>query len=302
LKIDRLIGILSLLLQRDKITSAELAEKFEVSRRTILRDIETLNQSGIPVFAEQGQGGGISVMEGYKMDRTLLSSEDMRAILSGLQSLDSVSGTNRYRRLMEKLSADDRSSADADNHIIIDLSSWDKSAVADKIELIKQSIEKRHIIAFSYFSPSSETQRKIEPYHLVFQWSSWYVWGFCTDRGDYRMFKLTRMTELKMTDEKCEDREVPEYTCDKLRHTKGEMEAQVRFDRSQKWRLIDEFGKDMLHADENGDFLMTLTWEDEPTFYRYILSFGDSAEIVSPDEYRNGFAAIVKNICGRYET
>ena len=90
MKIDRLIGILSLLLQRDKITSAELAEKFEVSRRTILRDIETLNQSGIPVFAEQGQGGGISVMEGYKMDRTLLSSEDMRAILSGLQSLDSV--------------------------------------------------------------------------------------------------------------------------------------------------------------------------------------------------------------------
>ena len=85
MKIDRLIGILSVLLQRDKVTSAELAEKYEVSRRTTLRDIETINKAGIPVVSEQGQGGGISIMDGYRIDRTLLSSDDMQAILSGLQ-------------------------------------------------------------------------------------------------------------------------------------------------------------------------------------------------------------------------
>lgn len=131
MKIDRLIGILSVLLQRDKVTSQELAEKFEVSRRTILRDIESINIAGIPIVSEQGQGGGISIMDGYKIDRTLLSSGDMQAILSGLRSLDSVSGTNHYRQLMEKLSADDMTSVNVDNHIIIDLSSWDKSAIAD---------------------------------------------------------------------------------------------------------------------------------------------------------------------------
>ena len=301
MKIDRLIGILSILLQKEKVTSQELAEKFEVSRRTILRDVETLNMAGIPIVSEQGQGGGISVMEGYKIDSTILSSGDMQAILSGLHSLDSVSGTNRYRRLMEKLSAADTASVNADSHIIIDLSRWDRSAVSDKIEMIKGAIEHQHIITFRYFSPGGESKRRIEPYHLVFQWSSWYVWGYCTERQDYRMFKLTRMTELKQSDEKCEERDVPEYTCDKLRHTRGEIKATVRFDISLKWRLIDEFGTDMLSFDENGDIMLTLTWEDVPSFYRYILSFGDGAEIVSPEGYRNGFTALVKNICARYE-
>ena len=206
MKIDRLIGILSVLLQCDKVTSQELAEKFEVSRRTILRDIESINIAGIPIVSEQGQGGGISIMDGYKIDRTLLSSGDMQAILSGLRSLDSVSGTNRYRQLMERLSADDAASVSADDPIIIDLSSWDKSAIADEIELIKQAIEQRHLVMFRYYSPIGESKRRIEPYHLIFQWSAWYVWGYCTEREDYRMFKLTRMTELAITDDRCEER------------------------------------------------------------------------------------------------
>ena len=105
MKIDRLIGILSILLQRDSITAPELAERFEVSRRTINRDVEALCQAGIPIVTRQGAGGGISIMEGYRMDRTVLSTADMRAILAGLQSLDSVSDTKRYAQLMEKLSA-----------------------------------------------------------------------------------------------------------------------------------------------------------------------------------------------------
>ena len=300
MKIDRLIGILSVLLQRDKVTSAELAEKYEVSRRTILRDIETINKAGIPVVSEQGQGGGISIMDGYRIDRTLLSSEDMQAILSGLQSLDSVSGTNRYRQLMEKLSADDTDSVSVDSHIIIDLASWDKSLVSDKIGIIKEAIEKSRIISFIYYSPNGESRRRIEPYHLVFQWSSWYVWGFCTERKDYRMFKLTRMTKPVITDEICLQRDVPEYTCDKLRHTKGDVRAEVRFDSSLKWRLIDEFGTDYLRYDENGDIHMTITWEDRPSFYRYILSFGDGAEILAPDEYRREFSEMLKKISDRY--
>lgn len=301
MKIDRLIGILSILLQRDKVTSQELAEKFEISRRTILRDIDSINMAGIPVVSRQGRGGGISVMDGYKIDRTLLSSDDMQAILSGLKSLDSVSGTDRYRRLMEKLSADDVTSVNADSHIIIDLSSWDRSVIADKIELIKKALEQRHIITFRYFSPNGESERRIEPYHLIFQWSAWYVWGYCTERQDYRMFKLTRMTQLALSDEICKDRNVPEYACDKLRHTKGEIKATVRFDDPVKWRIIDEFGVDLLNYDDNGNLIMTFTWSDIPSFYRYILTFGSNAEIIDPPEYRREFAELVKNIISRYE-
>lgn len=104
MKIDRMIGILSILLQKEKVTAPYLAEKFEVSRRTINRDIEALCMAGIPLVTETGANGGISIIENYKIDRALLTTSDMQAILAGLRSLDSVSGTNRYAQLMEKLS------------------------------------------------------------------------------------------------------------------------------------------------------------------------------------------------------
>lgn len=300
MKLERLIGILSILLQQDKITAPELAEKFEVSVRTILRDIDDISKAGIPITTSQGQGGGISIMDGYKIDRTLLSSSEMQAIFSGLKSLDSVSGTNRYRQLMDKLSVSN--TINADNHIIIDLATWDKNAVSTKIELIKSAMEKKRIITFRYYSPERTEQRDIEPYRLIFQWSSWYVWGFCVKRQDYRLFKLTRITELTKTEEAFVQRDIPEYECDKLRHTKGEISAIVRFDKSVKWRIVDEFGTENFTEDENGNVILTFTWSDKLSFYSYILGFRENAEIISPAEYREELLGLLKNITDKYQT
>lgn len=301
MKIDRLIGILSILLQRDRVTAAELAEKFEVSRRTIVRDIEDLCKAGIPVSASQGRGGGISVMEGFKIDRTLLSVEDMKAILTGLQGLDSVSESSRYRRLMDKLDAENTAGAvGAGNSIIVDLSSWDKNAVSPKLETIKQAIESNEKISFMYYSPERTERREIEPYRLVFQWASWYVWGFCTKRNDYRMFKLTRMTDLTVG-EKFSPREIPAYSCDKLRHTKGEIAVKVRFDSSVKWRLVDEFGAEYLTEDKDGSITLDFTWSDVPSFYAYIAGFRDAAEIISPEEYRKEFSELLEKMLKKYK-
>jgi len=300
MKLDRLIGILSILLQQNKITASELAEKFEVSVRTILRDIDDISKAGIPIVTSQGQGGGISIMDGYKIDRTLLSSAEMTAIFAGLKSLDSVSGTNRYRQLMDKLSVSN--TINGDNHIIIDLSMWDKNAVSSKIELIKLAIEQSRIITYKYYSPERTEQRSIEPYRLIFQWSSWYVWGFCTKRQDYRMFKLTRMTELKCTDETFVQREIPEYSCDKLRHTRGEISATVKFDKSVKWRIVDEFGTENFNEDSEGNIILNFTWTDKLSFYSYILGFRECAEIISPPEFRTEFSELLKNITNKYQT
>lgn len=301
MKIDRQIGILSILLQRERVTAAELAEKYEVSRRTIVRDVEDLNRAGIPIQTMQGQNGGISIMKDYKIDRTVLFSSEMQAILSGLWSLDSVSDTSFYRQLMEKLSANHVDVSDVDNPIIIDLSMWDKSMVSNKIEQIKEAIRRHEQIAFNYFSPSGEGKRVIEPYHLIFQWSSWYVWGYCTMRKDYRMFKLTRITDLKLTGVRCEEREVPIYTCDKLRHTRGTVEVVVQFAPEVKWRLIDEWGREHLEEDAEGNIILHITWENAESLYSWILSFGDNAEILSPEIYRKEFAEIVKKIQNRYK-
>ena len=125
MKLDRLIGILSVLLQREQVTAFELAEKFEVSHRTILRDMDALCCAGIPIVTEKGRNGGIRIMEGYKLDKTVLLQSEMQAILAGLQSLDSISGTHRYRQLMEKLSVSTAKTIPAEHPVLIDLSAWD---------------------------------------------------------------------------------------------------------------------------------------------------------------------------------
>ena len=170
MKMERLIGILSILLQRDKVTAPELAEQFEVSRRTIQRDIESLCQAGIPIATAQGTGGGISILEGYRVDRTVLTTPEMQAILAGLQSLDSVSGTRRYAQLMEKLSA---GSNGLGSYILIDLSSWYKTSLSPKIEAIHSAIRQHQTIRFTYFSPE---KRRCAP-------SSPMIWCFSGPPG-----------------------------------------------------------------------------------------------------------------------
>ncbi len=150
MKLDRLIGILSVLLQQEKITAPELAERFEVSRRTINRDIEDLCKAGIPVLTTQGAGGGICIMEGYRMDRTILTSKDMQMILAGLRSLDSVSGSRYYGQLMEKLQAGSSDFVRGRDSLLIDLSSWYKDSLAPKISVIQDAIEERKKLSFCY--------------------------------------------------------------------------------------------------------------------------------------------------------
>ena len=163
MKLDRLIAILSVLLSQEQTTAPELAERFEVSRRTIQRDIDALNQAGIPIMTQQGAGGGIRIMDGFRLDRTALTSRDMQAILSGLRSLDSVSGTNQYRRLMEKISPGSSDTLPAGQHILIDLSSWYKASLSEKIGLLHSAIERSRLVLFHYLSPRGESDRAVEP-------------------------------------------------------------------------------------------------------------------------------------------
>ena len=159
MKLDRLIGILSILLQRERVTAPELAERFEVSRRTIQRDVEALCRAGIPLVTVQGAGGGISILEGYRVDRTVLTGPEMQDILAGLRSLDSVSGTSRYAQLMEKLSAGAGTLVPEGADTLIDLSSWYRTALAPKIEAIRTALREHRTIRFTYHAPKGESER-----------------------------------------------------------------------------------------------------------------------------------------------
>ena len=297
MKMERLIGILSILLQRDKVTAPELAEQFEVSRRTIQRDIESLCQAGIPIATAQGTGGGISILKGYRVDRTVLTTPEMQAILAGLQSLDSVSGTRRYAQLMEKLSA---GSAGKDSHILIDLSSWYKTSLSPKIEAIHSAIRQHLTIQFTYFSPRETAARTIEPYDLVFQWSSWYVWGWCRTRQDFRLFKLNRMTEL-VPGEPFTPRPAQPPDLNVERIFPAKYQVTVLFDPVCRWRLVEEYGPDSFTIQPDGKLRFTWGFPDADSVLSWVLTFGEGAELTEPEELRLRLAALTATLARRYQ-
>ena len=299
MKIDRLIGILSVLLQKEKTTAPELADRFEVSKRTINRDIEDLCRAGIPIRTAQGIGGGISIMDGYRMDRTILTSKDMQMILAGLRSLDSVSGSSYYGQLMEKIQAGSSEFITGRDSIRIDLSSWYRDSLAPKIEIIQDAIGDRRLIKFRYYAPSGESERTVEPYYLVFRWSSWYLWAWCLKRKDFRLFKLNRMDGVQITEKnfECRDATMPDLSNEKI--FPGGIKVKALFEADQKWRLVEEFGTSCFTENDDGRLLFTADYTDMENLITWILTFGDKAEVIEPEEVRErvrtAIEAMIKN-------
>ncbi len=299
MKIERLIGILAILLQQEKTTAPKLAARFEVSRRTINRDIDALCMAGIPLVTEPGKNGGVSIMEGYKIDRTLLSTSDLQAILAGLRSLDSVSGTNRYAQLMEKLSAGASNLLTGDPHILIDLSSWYKESLSPKIELLHGAILTGRRVAFRYFAPKGESRRVIEPYDLIFQWSSWYVWGWCESREAFRLFKLGRMTELQ-TGEPFKKRPAPLPDLNPERVFPWAYQVKAIIQPEYKWRLVEEYGPESFTVQPDGTLLFSFGFVDKTSIVGWIASFGDGAELLAPAEFRQDILEFAEGIRKKY--
>ena len=301
MKIDRLIGILSVLLQEEKTTAPELAERFEVSKRTINRDIEDLCKAGIPVRTAQGTGGGISIMDGYRMDRTILTSKDMQMILAGLRSLDSVSGSSYYSQLMEKIQAGSSEFITGRDSILIDLSSWYRESLAPKIETIQDAIGNRHLIRFRYYAPSGESDRTVEPYYLVFRWSNWYLWGWCLKRKDFRMFKLNRMDDVQKTEKifECRDATMPDLSNEKI--FPGGIKVKALFEPDQKWRLVEEFGPSCFTETDDGRLLFTADYTDMENLITWILTFGDKVEVLETKEARKKIALMVQKMTTIYK-
>lgn len=300
MKIDRLIGILAILLQKEIVTAPYLAEHFEVSRRTINRDIEDLCKAGIPIATKQGQGGGVSIMDGFKMERALFTNVEMQDILAGLRSLDSVNGTNRYGQLMEKLSVGSSNFMTGNQSVLIDLSSWYKDSLAPKIEMIRNAIDSGTRLEFLYFAPKGESTRQIEPYYLIFRWSSWYVWGWCDKRRDFRLFKLNRMENVHLNGKRFEKRKVPMPDLGNERVFPGGIKVKALFEPECKWKLVEEFGMGSFKEQEDGKLLFWADYTDKENLITWLMSFGDKAELLEPEEIRREIKASIENMRNKY--
>jgi len=301
MKIDRLLGIVMILLQKDKVTAPYLAEKFEVSRRTINRDIEDLCIAGIPIVTVQGGKGGISIAEGYKVDKSVLTYDEMQKLVTGLKVLDSITTDEGTDKLLNKFFVKKDSVLSVRDSIIINLSSHYKSTLTDKISLIKNAIHNNSRISFRYYSNKGDSVRRVNPYYLAFQWAAWYVFGYCLEKKDFRLFKLNRVCELVDTGEVFEVRDIPAKSKDLDSYFTGEIQVTLLFDESVRYRLIDEYGLDGFTVTEEGKLLLRTNFTNMDFLISWILGFGDKVEVIYPKSLKQEIKKVAENIIKQYQ-
>ncbi|MBQ8402845.1 MAG: YafY family transcriptional regulator [Clostridia bacterium] len=299
MKIDRLIGIITTLQQKKCVTAPYLAEKFEVSRRTINRDIEDICKAGIPIVTSRGTGGGISIMPGFAIDTTVFTEQELANIFTGLKTLDSVSNSETAEKLAQKIGGS--SAIKLADNMIIDLSSFYKDDLADKIDAIKQAIKESRCISFHYCYNKGEADKKIEPYLIVFKWSDWYVFGFCKERLDFRMYKLRRLWNLKITDEKYVIRDVPEEKKQFGSHMTDDYIVSAVYEPSVKYRLVEEYGSNCFTERDDGKLYTEWGFTAQQGAIEWFLSFGDKVKILAPAEMVVLMKSTLESIKNLYE-
>ena len=302
MKLDRLLGILTVLLQKDRVTAPELAAKFEVNRRTIGRDIDTLCQAGIPIVTHQGAGGGISIMEGFKLDKSVLTASELSGIIAALKGLGSVSDKSNIERTLDKLHANSDAVVSLSEPVIIDLASHYGGQLTEKIELIKHAVLYSQVIEFDYFYEKGESHRFIEPYFVIFQWSSWYVFGFCLERSDFRMFKLQRLWNMHLCDERFVPREIPAGKRDTKTWFKEEKENKLvaLFDPSVKYQLIETYGLDCYEETAEG-LHFEIPFVRRDYILTWLLGFGGKVKVLEPEFLVKALKTAAENILSEYQ-
>lgn len=287
MKIDRLIGIITTLQQKGKVTVSYLAEKYEVSVRTINRDIEEICLAGIPIVSTRGAGGGISIMEGYSLDTTIFTREELQTVLMGLHALESVDAGNRRRAdlLRDKFGGrDDR--LYLDNEVLIDLSSFYKGRLSEQIWLFRDAIVQKRRVQFHYYYGKGEADKTVDPYRVVFQWSDWYLFGYSEERRDFRMYKLSRMCDWKVLNEEYEVRDIPQEKLDFNRHFNDDYMIKAVYEPGEKYRLVEEYGPNCFTVQEDGRLYTEWGFTDKERAINWFLQFGSKVEILAPEEFK----------------
>jgi len=286
----RLFEIIYILLDKKRVPARALAQHFGVSRRTICRDIDTLSASGIPIYAERGKGGGISLLPDFVLNKSILSEQEQNEILSALHGLSNIK-TDDTSQVLTKLSTIFNKTAT--NWLEVDFSDW--SDENDFWDGFKKAILERRIIEFDYYNSYGEkTFRRIEPMQLRFKAKAWYLKGFCLTKQDMRLYKVSRIKNLAVTEEHFFERDLPvlsdNFSNDNARGH-PDVKLKLRIEPEMAYRVYDVFYESMVEKQPDGSFIVTVDWWEDSWLYSFLLSFGRYAEVLEPSHIRD----ILKN-------
>lgn len=300
MKISRLFEIVYLLLEKKHMTAAQLATHFEVSQRTILRDIESLTMAGVPIYTLQGKGGGISILDTFVLNKTTVSKEEQSQILMALQNL-APTGHIDTAKLTSKLGA--LFSETDTSWIEVDFSRWGASSLEkEKFELLKNAVIKKLAVRFSYSSSYGEiTNRRVYPVKLVFKALAWHVQAYCLTRNSFRTFKLNRISELTVLTETFAGEDFTPPPIDTQQFSSAQLvHLKLLFPAELAYRVYDDF--DINHVQRNGDgtFTVEIDWPNDTWMYSFLLSFGTKVTVLKPQNVIDTLCAEAKAIQEMY--
>lgn len=306
MKIDRLLAIVLVLLHRKMVTAVELSERFEVSVRTIYRDIETIDAAGIPIVSHQGQGGGFSVMDNFRLEKQLLTPEEILTMVSVLKGVGKALNDSRVLHSSRKMES--LVSADASVHfgdeLRIELSPWGYRGEQDTLlETLRRTTLQRKLLRFCYRNSAGETiERIVEPMTLVFKGSAWYLFAYCRTRSDYRLFRLSRMRNVLVTDETFE-RKPHRYETDfdqSRRQANETVDLELRFFPRLQYLAEDWFTEQQIITQSDGTLIVRAPMPTGDWLYSWLLSLGEHVEVLKPLRVRKAMKERLDAVRKRY--
>jgi len=309
-KIDRLVSIIMLLLDKERIGAQELADRFEVSPRTIYRDIDAINMAGIPVYSVPGVGGGFEIMQNYKIDRKVFSTADLSAILMGLSSLSGMIRGEELVNALAKVKSFIPAGREKDielkaNQISIDLSPWmGNRNIGPYLEIIKTALQESRLLSFEYTDRyGNKTARIAEPYQLVLKSSHWYFQGYCHKRNDFRLFKLSRISNLQIQEETFIPRDYQKPQLDFTDIAASmQTEIKIRIHQSVMDRVLDYCSYESFSPDGDEHYIVRFPFIENEYYYNILFSFGDKCECLEPLNIRAEMKRRIHYIAALYES
>ena len=302
MKINRLLEITTILLNRKTVTARELAERFNVSARTIYRDIEALSSSGVPVYMSKGSGGGISLLENYTLNKTFLSDSESEGLLFALKTI-SVTRYPEIEAILDKIEALFNNSH-INDWIDINFAGWcSHPNEQNKLNNIRDAIINKIVISFDYINADgNKSSRLAEPEKLIFNTHTWYLTAYCLKRNAHRMFRLSRIKNVYLTDTHFTKREIPHEEHESTQgYSTPFTELKLRFSDKVLNRLYDDFDERLINKNAGDSLDVTVAMPEDEWVYGYILSFGHYVEVLEPEHIREIIQCRMREALKKYE-
>ncbi|GKX32047.1 transcriptional regulator [Vallitalea longa] len=281
MKIDRLMGILLILSRKGKVTAPYLAEHFEVSKRTINRDIETLCMAGVPIITRQGSNGGILIQEGYNFDKAILSKEELTKIITGLNALNSIDSSSDTSNILDKLYSGNSGINDI---IDIELGSFYTESVSRKIRMVQEAVKKSYKIQFIYYSRRGKSNKIVDPYKVVYKWQNWYLYAFSDKVNEFRWYKLNRLWDLQITKDNFILKEINKDITEKMDDIfLCNYVLKASFDKSVEYILVENYENESYIEQDDGRLYFERDFTNFDFMLSWVLSFGDKVIVYEPE-------------------